>query len=330
MNLDCGENYVDDRSILARRDPVFLQDRVLATLLKLEKSYVVESPYFENGGPEGGLNKMGRVELAQWMYQVCNDAGREASVFPLSINLLDRAVKIAPLKGKQIQAVAAACMLLASKVKETLPISAESLANYTDNSYTEKNISDCEKYLLVRLRWDVMAVTALDFVDSILHRLLEVSEFEMVDETEQYRSNVLRLINTCYEDPRYSTCPPSMLAASCSATILFREIPKSSDLINHFSGLIDCDTSELETLIDEVERTLRKNQCLITTASLIVAAPKNGVVGDDDSEADDVPPPGHLHLYERIGSQILAEQPVELQHHGATDWQLVDTTPISY
>lgn len=52
------------------------------------------------------------------------------------MNYLDRFLSVRNISRTSLQLLGAACMLIASKLKETIPISAEKLVTYTDHSIT--------------------------------------------------------------------------------------------------------------------------------------------------------------------------------------------------
>lgn len=214
MDLLCCEG---PRIKYAYRDPVILQDdRVLKNLLACEENYLPSCNYFNIVQTE--VEPQMRKTVATWMLEVCEEQQCEEEVFPLSMNYLDRFLSLLPVRKCQLQLLGAACMFiaskLASKLKETSPLTAEKLCIYTDNSISLEELLDWELLVLGKLKWDVSAVTPHDFLEQIFSRLpLDRSTLDVI------RKHAATFIALCCTDDKFLLYTPSMLAAAsvCAA-----------------------------------------------------------------------------------------------------------------
>jgi len=86
--------------------------------------------------------------------QVCAEQQCEDEVFPLSVNYVDRVLSVLPVRRSQLQLLAAVCMFVASKFKDTQPLSTHCLVVYTDCSITAADL------LVRRLSHTVLVLTS--------------------------------------------------------------------------------------------------------------------------------------------------------------------------
>ncbi|KAM7170031.1 LOW QUALITY PROTEIN: G1/S-specific cyclin-D3 [Macrochelys suwanniensis] len=204
MELLCVEGA--PRVPRAERDPQLLGDRrVLQNLLSQEERYSPRVSYFHCVQKE--IKPYMRKMLAFWMLEVCEEQKCEEEVFPLAMNYVDRYLSSVPTRKNHLQLLGAVCMLLASKLRETMPLTVEKLCIYTDNSITPQQLLDCEVLVLEKLKWDLVSVIANDFLAHILHRLpLPMDKVELVKKHAQ------TFIALCATDYTFAMYPPSMIA----------------------------------------------------------------------------------------------------------------------
>nr|UVJ52479.1 cyclin D2 [Sinohyriopsis cumingii] len=254
MDLMCVEAESHRR---AYEDPVLLNDnRVLHNLLALEDKYMPNSAYFKC--VQTDVKRYMRKMVAQWMYEVCDEQKCEEEVFPLSMNYLDRFLSIIDTPRTRLQLLGAVCMFIASKLKETNPLTAEKLVIYTDNSITLQELMDMELILLSKLKWDLSAITPHDFVEQILCRLSLGKE-----KAETIKKHAQAFIALCATDCQFMMYPPSMIAAgSVGAAIhgLNRTSPHIDyELLEKLHQITGIEIECLRSCQEQIEQTLALN-----------------------------------------------------------------------
>lgn len=223
MDLFCHEGPKLKQSY---KDPVLLKDeRVLQNLLANEERYLPNGQYFEM--IQRDIKPYMRRMVATWMLEVCDEQQCEEEVFPLSMNYLDRFLSVQDIKKTRLQLLGASCMFLASKLRETRPLSAEKLVIYTDNSITVDELVSWELIVLDKLKWDIAAISPHDFLEHIFARIPYPlsSERAMV-----IRKHASTFIGLCCTDIRFVIFTPSMIAAAaiCAAMAGFENDGKTS------------------------------------------------------------------------------------------------------
>ncbi|KAK2573026.1 G1/S-specific cyclin-D2 [Acropora cervicornis] len=255
MELLCCEG---PRVRYAYQDPVLLgDDRVLENLLTTEESYIPNCGYFSIVQEE--IKPHMRRIVTTWMLEVCEEQMCEEEVFPLSVNYLDRFLSIVPTRKNQLQLLGAVCMFLASKLKETSPLSAEKLCIYTDNSITCQELVDWEILVLGKLKWDLSAVTPYDFLQQIFCRL-------SLPNVNVIRKHAATFIALCCTDEKFLMYAPSTIAAA-SVCAAFNGLTANeqnqtwtrTELVSFLQGLTKVEPEYLRSCQDLMEEVLQIN-----------------------------------------------------------------------
>ena len=74
------------------------------------------------------------------------------------MNYLDRMLAILKIRRNQFQLLGATCMFLASKLKDTAPLTAEKLIIYTDNSITLDQLLVSKGFLLLSFYMSIIII----------------------------------------------------------------------------------------------------------------------------------------------------------------------------
>lgn len=209
--LLCNEGYSSANIQKTYLDSNLLSDkRVLERLLKLEDHYTPRCDYFKI--IQKDVTSYMRRLVVQWMFEVCEEQRCEDDVFPLAVNIFDRFLSLVNIRKNQLQLLGTTCMFLASKSRETIPLTAEKLVIYTDNSVTLEELLNWEILILNRLRWDINAVLPNDFLEYLFAHL-ELPE--CLEKDEDIRKPTLTYIAICCTDFLFNNLnTPSMIAGA--------------------------------------------------------------------------------------------------------------------
>ncbi|KAM5138353.1 G1/S-specific cyclin-D1 [Mantella aurantiaca] len=256
MELLCCEVDTIRRAHLDRN---LLTERVLRTMLKAEENCCPSANYFKCVQKE--ILPYMRKIVATWMLEVCEEQKCEEEVFPLAMNYLDRFLSVEPLKKSRLQLLGATCMFLASKMKETIPLTAEKLCIYTDNSIRPEELLLMELVILNKLKWDMASVTPHDFIEHFLNKM------SLTEDTKQIiRKHAQTFVALCATDVKFISHPPSMIAAgSVAAAIQGLNLGNTDSILSSqcltvfLSQIIKCDSDCLRACQEQIELLLESS-----------------------------------------------------------------------
>uniref|UniRef100_A0A3Q3BGJ9 Cyclin D3 n=1 Tax=Kryptolebias marmoratus TaxID=37003 RepID=A0A3Q3BGJ9_KRYMA len=171
----CGADagFLDMGVVLrASSDPAVTADpRVLLNLRALEESSRVVSPSSSSSSFASSSSSGAQAHILPSMRRiltVCEEQLCEEEVFPQAVRYLDSYLSSFPVEKTHLQLLGAVCMFLASKMRETVPLTASKLSVYTDESVSVSDILQWEVTVASRLGWCLASVVPSDFLEPVL------------------------------------------------------------------------------------------------------------------------------------------------------------------
>jgi hypothetical protein len=165
------------------------------------------------GGFQTEIKPHMRKIVVDWMLEVCQDQQCQPQVFHLSLNYMDRFLSRKNISKNSFQAMAAGCLLLASKFSEVRPLTTEKLSLYTDSSVSSSELKEWEIKILNVLHWELTAVTAQDFLDHFMPNLSSTKDHT----ASRMRCRSEALAAAAVAEYKFLLVQPSLLAAACLA-----------------------------------------------------------------------------------------------------------------
>ncbi|KAM3863609.1 cyclin Dx [Diretmus argenteus] len=242
-------------------DPTVSGQRVIQRLLQVEERYMPSVLYISliHRDPER------REELAKWALEVCCDCSCNEAVFPLSVSLMDRFLSVSLSLPLSPYCLAAACILIASKLTECENVTADTLCAAAEYDFLPSNLREMERIILATLRWDTAAVTPQDFLPHLLASVEERGDGE-TDSLEELLPTLRRhsdtLVAMCICDSRFLGAPPSLVAAATLNSALRGLSNKGPGQLAHMSEalaeLCQTDLTVLQCYSEMIEYALRQ------------------------------------------------------------------------
>ncbi|XP_035487084.2 G1/S-specific cyclin-D3 isoform X3 [Scophthalmus maximus] len=229
----------------AGSDPAVTGDpRALRRLTAAERRCGLEPRV---GRAHTDLEPRTRRVLTEWMFQVCEEQRCEEEVFPQAVRYLDTYLGRSAVDTWHLQLVGTVCMFLASKMRETVPLTAGRLCVYTDNSASVSDllcVCVCLCVCVSLQQWEVAVVSGLDWClasvvpSDFLEPILQALPFVRPFHCPNMRRHVHSYIALAATDHRFSVFLPSTVACACVSITMQRvkleDLAVSSDSVMMF------------------------------------------------------------------------------------------------
>ncbi|VDO10753.1 unnamed protein product [Rodentolepis nana] len=254
------------------RDAFFdSDDRIIEDLLYDQIRYHTPPAYCYGETIASGIYC--RRTLLNWIREVCDHRNAPTEVLAHTIQLIDRFLSQAKTDKREYQLVGAACLLISTKLKETVPVSVEDLVRYSDFSITKDEICMKELLISICLKYDLSMLTVTDFIKPLVDRC-------PVD------ADLNRIIRHCSDTLYHKVAHveglnwylPSYVASSCIlyatqlldlpqvckqliqqmrakfVTLLKMDPNKLEDTLKYFQSLYDPGTADVSNDVRRVDR----------------------------------------------------------------------------
>lgn len=187
-----------------------------------------------------------RQILIDWMGEVCEAKDCHDNVFVLAVNYLDRYIINDYVGTGHLQLLGGVCLFIASKFLEPINVSfsLREIVHYTDGGVSTSEVKAWELRVLEGLNWDLNNVTAVNFIDILLH-MTSIAE---VRDSPNIKSHSEGMVLMAMHDVQMHLYLPSVLASACILNVYLRgKKPETSmEIVQAFAS--DIKLSNFKTL----------------------------------------------------------------------------------
>ncbi|TFK91636.1 hypothetical protein K466DRAFT_595922 [Polyporus arcularius HHB13444] len=199
-----GDNW-EDLDAEDADDPLMVSEYVVEIfdyLKQVEQTTMPNPHYMEN---QKDLAWKMRGILIDWLIQVHSRFRLLPETLFLAVNIIDRFLSKRVVSLAKLQLVGITCMFIAAKVEEIIAPSASNFLYCAEESYTESEILQAERYVLKTIDWNLSYPNPIHF----LRRISKADDYNV-----QVRTIGKYLLEIQCLEWRLIAAPPSLLAAA--------------------------------------------------------------------------------------------------------------------
>lgn len=170
-----------------------------------------------------------RSILVDWLVEMHQKFRLLPETLFLAINIMDRFMSVEVVQIDKLQLLATGSLFIAAKYEEVFSPSVKNYAYFTDESYTEEQILQAEKYILTILNFDLNYPNPMNF----LRRISKADDYDV-----QLRTLGKYLLEISIIDYRFIGMLPSLCSAAAMyiARLILGKDPVWNGNLIHYSG----------------------------------------------------------------------------------------------
>lgn len=170
-----------------------------------------------------------RSILVDWLVEMHQKFRLLPETLFLAINIMDRFMSVEVVQIDKLQLLATGSLFIAAKYEEVFSPSVKNYAYFTDESYTEDQILQAEKYILTILNFDLNYPNPMNF----LRRISKADDYDV-----QSRTLGKYLLEISVMDYRFIGMLPSLCSAAAMyiARMILGKDPIWNGNLIHYSG----------------------------------------------------------------------------------------------
>ena len=175
-------------------------------LRDVEKKFVQASDYMSK---QKSVEPPMRAVFVDWLVKVCKENRMQNETLHLAVTHLDRCLMLMQVDKSKLQLVGSACLLLAAKFVENVPIKCKDIVYINDETCTKIELLETELLVWKVLGFNVSAPTRDLFINHMC-KMLDSDE-----ETKELAMYIAEL--SLVSGDRFVSIRSSLVAASCIA-----------------------------------------------------------------------------------------------------------------
>ncbi|OUM57060.1 hypothetical protein PIROE2DRAFT_49027 [Piromyces sp. E2] len=211
MTISTKPNNTQTKKVVY--DPISLSEYssdIYKYMKELEIKLLPDPNYVEH---QQEVTWSARTILINWIAEVHWKFRMQPETLYLTVNIIDRFLSVKSIKLNKFQLLGLCSLLISAKYEETVVPSIKDLVYMVNNMYTNEEIIQAERCVLVLLGFDLGYPGPMNF----LRRISKADGYDT-----KTRTLAKYLIEITLLDEHFINCPPSVIASA--AVLLARKI----------------------------------------------------------------------------------------------------------